>query len=191
MEKISKKVVNYAVSHSFIREEQCEEYVYILTMLLNVFVTDITLFLMGVLMNMMWECIAFWLVYMILHKYCGGFHFSTSLRCYLSSCIMCPIVLFFIRLVPIHVVWLTALTLISAIILIIVSPVEAQNKPLDEKETVVFGRIARALTIAAVFLYGVMVFAKLFVAAKTISVAIVCVMIFAVAGKLYLKHLQK
>lgn len=191
MDNVSRRIISYAVSHSFIRKEQYEEYVYILTMLLNVFITDITLFLIGVLMNMTWECVAFWLVYMVLRKYCGGFHFSTSLKCYLSSCVMCPVVLLFIRFVPLGPIWLLAITLISAIILLIVSPVEAQNKPLDGKEKVVFGRIARILTIITVILYGVMLFAKLFAVAKIISVAIVCVMIFAVAGKLYLKHLQK
>lgn len=188
MDIISKRILSYAVSHGIIRDEQYEEYVYILTMLLNIFATDITLLLIGVLMNMTWECIAFWLVYMLLRKYCGGLHFSTSLRCYLSSCIMCPIVLLFIRFMPFNAAILTAITILAAIALFILSPVEAENKPLDEKETAVFGKAARLLTAAVVIMYSIMVFAKLFTAAKIISLAIICVTIFAVAGKLHLKR---
>ena len=131
-------------------------------------------------MGMIWECILFWLVYKILRKYCGGYHFSTSLKCYLSSCIMCPVVLAVVRYVPYS-------TLTALIILSILSPVEAANKPLDEKEQRIFGITARILIIISAVCWSVtaIVFRQL-ILSKIISLSIISVAVFVIAGKMYL-----
>ena len=98
--KISEKAIMYAILNNYIKQEQYDEYVYALEIILNILITDITMIIIGLAMGMIWECILFWLVYKILRKYCGGYHFSTSLKCYLSSCIMCPVVLAVVRYVP-------------------------------------------------------------------------------------------
>ena len=98
--KISEKAIMYAIHNNYIKQEQYDEYVYALEIILNILITDITMIIIGLAMGMIWECILFWLVYKILRKYCGGYHFSTSLKCYLSSCIMCPVVLAVVRYVP-------------------------------------------------------------------------------------------
>ena len=125
----------YAILNNYIKQEQYDEYVYALEIILNILITDITMIIIGLAMGMIWECILFWLVYKILRKYCGGYHFSTSLKCYLSSCIMCPVVLAVVRYVPYSMTVWGLLTLTALIILSILSPVEAANKPLDEKRT--------------------------------------------------------
>ena len=162
----------YAILNNYIKQEQYDEYVYALEIILNILITDITMIIIGLAMGMIWECILFWLVYKILRKYCGGYHFSTSLKCYLSSCIMCPVVL---------------LTLTALIILSILSPVEAANKPLDEKEQRIFGITARILIIISAVCWSVtaIVFRQL-ILSKIISLSIISVAVFVIAGKMYL-----
>lgn len=191
MEAVSKRILDYAVLHKCITKEQYEEYVYMMTMILNIIVTDISLLLIGIAMHMVWECIVFWLIYKALRKYCGGFHFSTSFRCYLSTIIMCPIVLYIIKFVPISMVTMTVITTVSAIILLILSPVEAVTKPLDEIETVVFGKVARALSAIALVLFFTFIFFKLYAVAKVLTISIASVTLFSITGKIHLKVLGR
>ena len=153
----------------------------------DILITDITMIIIGLAMGMIWECILFWLVYKILRKYCGGYHFSTSLKCYLSSCIMCPVVLAVVRYVPYSMTVWGLLTLTALIILSILSPVEAANKPLDEKEQRIFGITARILIIISAVCWSVtaIVFRQL-ILSKIISLSIISVAVFVIAGKMYL-----
>ena len=187
MNNISKKILDYAKLNGCIRDDCYDEYLYMLTMILNILITDVPMLAIGIVMKMVWECIMFWIIYKILRKYCGGFHFSTSLRCYLSSCVMCPAVLCSIRFIPYNMIFFSVLAAASAVILLILSPIAALTKPLDPAEISVFGKIARIITIIALLLYIAFVFLQLYTAAKIIVLDLMCVAVFAVWGKLQLK----
>lgn len=187
MNNISKKILDYAKLNGCIRDDCYDEYLYMLTMILNILITDVTMLAIGIVMRMVWECIMFWIIYKILRKYCGGFHFSTSLRCYLSSCVMCPAVLCSICFIPYNMIIFSVLAAASAIILLILSPIAARTKPLDPAEISVFGKIARIITIISLLLYIAFVFLQLYTAAKIIVLDLMCVAVFAVWGKLQLK----
>ena len=79
------------------------------------------------------------------------------------------------------------LTLTALIILSILSPVEAANKPLDEKEQRIFGITARILIIISAVCWSVtaIVFRQL-ILSKIISLSIISVAVFVIAGKMYL-----
>ena len=108
-------------------------------------------------------------------------------KCYLSSCIMCPVVLAVVRYVPYSMTVWGLLTLTALIILSILSPVEAANKPLDEKEQRIFGITARILIIISAVCWSVtaIVFRQL-ILSKIISLSIISVAVFVIAGKMYL-----
>ena len=184
---ISEQTIMYAIRNKYIEQEQYEEYLYALEIILNILIADITMIMIGLAMSMIWECIVFWLSYKILRKYCGGYHFSTSLKCYLSSCIMCPAVLVAVKSFPYNITVWGIITLTALIILFILSPVEASNKPLDEKEKQVFGIVARSLIIISVICWSIttIVFHQ-FTLSKIISLSIVSVALFVIAGKIHL-----
>lgn len=191
VQALSEKIVTYAIHNNYIKQEQYEEYMYALNMVLNILCTDITMFVIGFVMRMVWECIVFWIVYKVLRKYCGGFHFSTSLKCYLSSCVMCPLVLLLIRYIPYNFfVWGIAAA-VAAAVLFVLSPVPAVNKPLDDEEAVVFGKIARLLTLLMIITYIIVTALNLYMLSKIISLSAISVMIFVVAGKIQRLYLQK
>ena len=183
---IAEKIVSYAVSIGSIKEEQHEEYLYGLNLILNAFITDVTLIVIGCVMDMLWETLLFWLVYRVLRKYCGGFHFSTSLRCYLSTCIMCPVVLLIIRYIPYFELWQNGAVVLSVIILFLMSPVEAANKPLDEDERRVFRKVSIILLIVISLIYFAMIICGFTYVAKITALSVIWVAVFAVIGKLFL-----
>lgn len=191
VQALSESIVTYAIRNDYIKQEQYDEYSYALNMVLNILFTDITMLIIGCLMHMVGECIVFWLAYKILRKYCGGFHFNTSLRCYLSSCVMCPVILWMIRYIPYDILIWSMITAVALTVLFIFSPVEAVNKPLDEKETLVFGKIARLLILLMAIVYTAMTVFHLYIASKVISLSIICVMLFVIAGKIHLLYREK
>lgn len=191
LQALAKKVVNVAVENGYIKEEQTEEYLYGLNLLINIVINDITLLAIGLLFRMFWECIIFLTAYKLLRKYCGGFHFSTAVRCYISSCIMCPIVLMCIRYIPFSTLLWSLPTLCMSALLLVISPVAAANKPLDKEEKTVFGRMARIIVICLSVLYIVMTMLNILTVSKAIAMSIVCVTVFAVAGKVHLGYLHK
>ena len=134
IQTLASRIIKYAIRKGYVKDEEYEEYCYALNLLINILITDVSLLIIGFLMHMVWESILFWLVYKALHKFCGGYHFSNSLRCYLSSCVMSPITLVCISMVPYYAAPWQIITVVSALTLCFVSPVEAVNKPLDERE---------------------------------------------------------
>ena len=72
----SEKVISFAAKNKYISQEEFEEYTYGFELILSILLTDITVLLIGLLMNMLVESIVFWVVYKILRKYTGGFHFD-------------------------------------------------------------------------------------------------------------------
>ena len=187
MEKISKKILNYAMTNNYIQAEQYDEYLYMLTIFLNILANDITMLCFGFAMGMIWECIVFWTVYKVLRKYCGGYHFATSFKCYLSSCVMCVVVLCIIKYIKLPVALTFAGVLVSSGILFLISPVEAKNKPLDEIENIVYRKIARIITFLLLIIYTTLIFFKLYMIAQVTALAMVSVTVFAVAGKIHHK----
>lgn len=103
-----------------------------------------------------------------------GYHFSTSLKCYLSSCIMCPDTLAVVRYIPYNIAVWSMMTLTVLIILSVLFSVETTNKPLDEKEQRVFGIVARILIIISAVCWSIitMVFHQL-ILSKILSFGII------------------
>lgn len=186
-EKITSKLVEYGS----VEKDEYEEYVYAVTMIMTIIVTDVTTMAIGLLMGMFWECVGFCFIYKFLRKYCGGFHFSTSLRCYLSTCVMCPVALLMIKYCSDNLWLLSSILLLSAIVLLILSPVEAVNKPLDEKEQKVFGIVARILVLLSAVCYTIFAILRFFNAVKVMAISIAFVALFAIIGNVHLKTLTK
>lgn len=101
-----------------------------LLLLLNV----ITIIIIGLLFNMIWESIIFMVSYSTLRVYAGGYHASTPLRCYLFSIVMIVAVLLLIRSIPWNGFISTVVTVVSGINIFLIAPVEDVNKALDQEE---------------------------------------------------------
>lgn len=191
LQHLSEKMVSAAIERKYVKDDEREEYLYALNILFDIIINDITLLLIGLLFHMLCECVVFLISYKIFRKYCGGFHFSTPFKCYLSSCVMCPIALICVKYIPFHMVLWSISVLIMSTLLFIISPVAATNKPLDEKETAVFGRNARIAVICLFVFYITLMVLNITSFAKTIAVSIIFVTLFAVVGRIQQDALQK
>lgn len=184
--KISERIITYAVKNNELNENETEEYIYGLELTIAVLINDISVIIIGIFMGMLWQAILFWFLLALIRRFAGGFHFSSQLICYLSMCVICPLVLMIIKYSADNAAVFTVIMTISALILLILSPVPAVEKPLDTKEKIVYGRVSRLIIVCVAVVYAVLCGLGQIYAAKIISVTVSAAAIFAVLGKI--KH---
>lgn len=186
----SKKIAYSAVRKDIVKNEEVDEIIFGLNSFFTVVLNIITALIIGLVLHMVFEIALFIFIYMMLRKYVGGSHSKTSLRCYLSSCVMYIAVPLIIKYYPFSSLFTVCITVISAIIMFILAPVEAVNKPLDDIERKVFKLRARRNICICLAVFLVLHYTNFFSVTYywsivfTVSMAVVA--LFAVTGRLKL-----
>lgn len=108
-----------------------------------------TAVLIGLIIGMFWQSIIFLLAYNPVRTYSGGYHARTPLACYLISIPMMVAVLLGIKMIPWNGYICAVVLLCSVVIIEILAPVADPNKPINEREKIVYK--GRARTYTAVF----------------------------------------
>lgn len=111
-----------------------------------------TAVLIGFLLGMVWQCILFLIAYNPVRTYSGGYHARTPLACYLLSIPMILVVLLGIKMLPWNGYICVVALLCSVVIIEVLAPVADPNKPLNEREKIVYK--GRTRSYSAVF-FGV------------------------------------
>lgn len=134
-ERISAIIADRLEDKGIIQMETKEVCAYGLRQIFSTILNAGTMLLIGVFMHMTIEAILFTIAYIPIRIFAGGYHASTPQRCWAFSAVMLFMVLCIVKYTPEKYFWhLTALSLIASIAIFLLSPVEDQNKPLDEKE---------------------------------------------------------
>ncbi len=102
-----------------------------------------TVVLIGLVLGMFWQSIIFLFAYNPVRTYSGGYHARTPLVCYLLSIPMILVVLLGIKMLPWNGYLCVIALLCSVVIIEILAPVADPNKPLNDREKVVYKKRAR------------------------------------------------
>ena len=163
--------------------ERREEYAYGMNLFLNSMFNIATLVVIGLLTGMLYQCVVFCIIYKTIREYTGGYHCKTAGRCYVASCITYLTLLGIIKFMPMGVHEMVAGGLISTIVIWFISPVEAENKPLEEIEKQVFRKRARR-NVVIIFIVCVLCLFISVDTAKVIVISTDAAAAFAVLGKM-------
>lgn len=184
----AEQIVDRAIRIGKVKEECREEYSYALNVLFSILLNVITAVLLGISTNRFVEIILFIAVYKFLREYSGGHHAKTAKGCYISSCVMYVLALVLIELCDyMNTEVIVVMMAISTVILMAISPVEAEQKPLDDLERKVFGRRARINLVCCAVVFLVLRCWKSWEYSQTLSniiaVALLLVLALSIAGK--------
>lgn len=93
--KISSKIVEILIKHSLVENEDKELYLYGFFILLSQILYFIIVITIGILFNVIFESIIFYITFQFIRRYAGGYHAKTETRCEILSTlsILCCIVL--------------------------------------------------------------------------------------------------
>lgn len=134
MEKLVERITDKLVSSETVLPEDRDIYEFGLQQGFWAIVNYITIVIVALLLNMFWEAIVFSSAYLSLRSFAGGYHTKTPLRCYVVGILIVIAALAVIKYVPWNMYIIMVSTVVSAIIVCLLAPIEDANKPLDKLE---------------------------------------------------------
>lgn len=164
--------------------EDKEVYRYGIQQGLNLALNILTTIVIGALCGMVYPSILFLVCYMPLRSFCGGYHAKTHLRCYIYSVIMITSILLVTKYAAFNIVLYEILVLISLIIILLLAPVEDENKKLDSVEKGVFRKRAYIIAFLEVLLYHIILFTSFTNSCKILSTALFSLSILMIIGSI-------
>lgn len=189
--KVINNFTEFLVKNNIIEEKQREIYAYGLSQLIVYLYNFLTVIIIGLIFGMVWQSIAFTAFYMMIRPYAGGYHARTPQMCYVYSLIMIIAVLFLIKIIPLNGLLYLLIYAISSIIILKLSPVEDENKPLDNIEKVVFRKRAIKSHIILSLCCLIFWFVKLKELSLCILLALFVLSIMLVLGEIKNRHLKR
>ena len=152
--KLSDTITDILIANNTIKPEDRELYCYGvrhgLTLIANVLTTIVIALVCGEL----WQCLVFMLSFILTRRYAGGYHAKTPLRCYIYSNALIFAALLIIKFLSLGIFICGCLSVISGTIIFFLTPVEAANKPLDEKERTVYRIRTRIILVRLLAILG-------------------------------------
>lgn len=128
--------------NKYILEEDIEVYRFGLELLIATFFKAIGLLIIGLAFGIMTEIIVLILFFSGLRIQAGGYHAKTPITCFLGTLGMIFTSTFLIRIIAIEykIYFIFISVIISILMVIYYAPVENENRPLSEKEKVIYKR---------------------------------------------------
>lgn len=177
------KIIAKLIQSGSIRDEDKELYAYGLQQGLFIILNILTTLLIGQVCGMFWQSLLFMAIYLPLRSFAGGFHAKTPTLCYLYSIILTSAVLLAIRFIPWTNYICLGLAVLSGAGILILSPVEDSNKPLDKLEITVYKNRTRIILIAELLMYLLVLgLGKLYIL-PVITVSLFALSIMLILGK--------
>ncbi len=146
--KLSRRIGENLVRSDVVKAEDAEIYIYGINQILVSVVNVLSALIIGLIFGVFFEIAVFMAAYIPLRSFAGGFHAKTPLRCYIFSIIMLIVVSIGLRYLSMAMWVYYAVLAVAFIIVLVLSPVEDKNKPLDDLEYKVYKK--RAIIIAAI-----------------------------------------
>jgi len=152
IQKISRELSVVWATGGVINQEDVEIYEYGLQLLISSVINILVIAAVSIVFRLPYAWIPFIAAFIPLRTTAGGYHASTHLLCILSFTVSFTVLLALIQTMPFlcSEIYFGACATISLIAVLVLSPVQASNKPLTARETARNRR--KSIIIAACFL---------------------------------------
>lgn len=178
--KVSGKITDRLVLKNVIKKEDWEIYQYGMYQLILNIVDIGTILMLGIVFNEIWQAFVIMGAFASMRAYAGGYHATTPLRCYLLTTIITVITLLVIKYAKIeYFVWIVLL-FVSSVVILMLSPVESENKPLDimekkiyKKNTYIIWGVETGVAVLFAFFKAKSVFVCITMAEVVLSLALI------------------
>lgn len=188
--KLSQKITQNLIKANIVHNEDFDLYNYGLF----IFISEAFLFIYCLTIGAIWgiilPSISFYIVFLILHRFSGGVHVKSELHCQLIT-----LSFFLISIMTIkHLIFANHILLFSTyvfctIILIIFSPADTPQKPLNKKEKVLFKKITTLILVVLFVIISLLNFMGWHFYTNALLVAIFLQTISVICGRLFNKRL--
>ena len=164
--RIAERMADSLARNSIIDESEKELYVYAVYTLVSQVFPLILVMITGALMGKIMEGI------LCIRKFSGGFHAKHMHTCIFSSCIICTICIYLTGVIR-YGIMITAAMVAASFSLVLFSPVENENRKLEEDERSRYKKITAVLAVLFLVIYMLCAVLKLYRIAVCIAVGII------------------
>lgn len=171
LKSIAEEVTVVMAANDIIKTEEMEAYTYGLELLIPKVILYVVILVVSLITDTFLTSVAFVILLMCLRRYSGGFHCKTAEICVIVSFLMYLLAIFgyeFVSFIPNMVYGVS--TVLSSVIVLIFSPVEDKNRPLDETEK----KLYRQKAMIALSFILVLEFASLILKFRALSYLSAC-----------------
>lgn len=150
---LSSKISSKFVEHKIITEDMVDIYKYGVEITISSIIGFILILIIGLIFKSLMQALIFYIIFIILRSFTGGYHASSYLKCNLIFSIVASLVIFFSKAATevrfstgiINILFLPALS-----VFIWLAPIENPNKLIEKKRRIYF---KTGSVLAAVILY--------------------------------------
>ena len=185
---ISGKIVDGLIENGTIVPEEKDLYFYGLQQGLTMIVNILTTVAIGFVFKMVWQSIVFMLNYIPLRSFAGGFHAKTQLRCHLFSIVLIIVALLGMKMIPWNIISILFITLLASTTIILLAPMEDFNKPLNQKERILFKKCTMAILCLSVSITVMSWFTGYMQFSISVMMAILTLSFMLLIGKIVRKY---
>ena len=141
---LSTHLVDKLISKGNITEDERELYIYGLFISISHILYWIIAIILGFIFKSVFESVIFYIAFQFIRRYAGGYHAKTETRCEILSTlsILCCIVLIKLSKMYDIRIALLSISLVFAVLIFILCPLDTPEKPLSDKEYKYFRKIS-------------------------------------------------
>lgn len=188
--RISNRIAQGLVQKNIISEEETELFHYGLFVIFSELSALIYCLLVGTVLKVIFASVLFYAFFGVLHRFAGGFHVKTELCCQIITSLILLMGIVGIKLsVLVNSSYLMVICAFSSLLLVILSPADTPQKPIEPKERVAFKKIILITVVIGFVLVILLNLIGANIYANTIIIAIVMQTISVILGKLFNKNL--
>ena len=165
--RIAERMADSLARNSIIDESEKELYVYAVYTLVSQVFPLILVMITGALMGKIMEGILFIIPFLCIRKFSGGFHAK-----HMHTCIICTICIYLTGVIR-YGIMITAAMVAASFSLVLFSPVENENRKLEEDERSRYKKITAVLAVLFLVIYMLCAVLKLYRIAVCIAVGII------------------
>lgn len=186
---LSSKISSKFVEHKIITEDMVDIYKYGVEITISSIIGFILILIIGLIFKSLMQALIFYIIFIILRSFTGGYHASSYLKCNLIFSIVASLVIFFSKAATevrfstgiINILFLPALS-----VFIWLAPIENPNKLIKKKRRIYF---KTGSVLAAVILYILSLI--LYINNHTFESAIIVTTMFITAVMCMITKFQK
>lgn len=172
MEVICKGISNWLIDSHAIDEDDRELYEYAIYSMLITISPLLLVLVIGAFMGTLGEGLVLLIPFMCIRKYSGGYHAKHPGVCFVSSCVILVMCMYFAS----HMMygwWLSFAMSVAVLSLCVHSPIDSENKRLDEEEKIRYRSISRKIAILFLMIHFLLVFVGFRWMAISIAIGII------------------
>lgn len=166
-----RRISGWLIKCGVIGQEEQELYEYAIHSLILEIAPIILVGIFGILMGAMLQGIILIVPFMLIRKFSGGFHAKHEIYCLVTSSMLLMLCVWFAKHLEVGVL-LSTLTFLSGGMLMVLSPIDSENRRLDEDEKKHCKKRTGILTVVFGLLYAILAFWKQDFYAVPISIGI-------------------